>query len=195
LLRPHLADRIAWTADAVARSDEDENGPAALPPGESPEARFEALYREQAPRLQRRLRSRLRSAEDARDMVQDAFARLLGARALPREPAAFLNRIVRNLMIDRARRAKAHGPEVTLTQADEPWTEATQTEAIELAQMRALYLASVNALPKRTREVFLLHRVDGLPYKEIAALLEISTRTVEWHVAEAIVRIGRDLRR
>lgn len=178
----------------MARSDEDERGTPAPPPDESAEARFAALYREQAPRLQRRLRSKLRSAEDARDLVQDAFARLLGARTLPREPAAFLNRIIRNLVIDRTRRATAHGPEILLTQANEPWIEATQSEAIELEQTRALYQASVDALPKRTREVFLLHRVDGLPYKEIAARLEISTRTVEWHVAEAIVRIGRDLR-
>jgi len=49
-------------------------------------------------------------------------------------------------------------------------------------------------LPRRTREVFLLHRLEGLAYKEIAAQLGISIRTVEWHVAEAILRIGRDLR-
>ena len=127
-------------------------------------------------------------------MLQDAFVRLLGARTMPREPAAFLNRIVRNLVIDRARRQSARGPEVPLSRSDEPWTHATQSEAIELAQTRALYRASVDALPKRTREVFLLHRLDGLAYKDIAALLGISIRTVEWHVAEAIVRIERDLR-
>jgi len=174
-----------------------DKGRRAARPGaesETAETRFDLLYREQAPRLQRRLRLKLRSADDARDLVQDAFARLLGARTLPREPAAFLNRIVRNLMIDRARRQTARGPEVPLTTRDEPWTEATQSEAIELEQTRALYRASVNALPKRTREVFLLHRLDGMAYKEIATLLEISVRTVEWHVAEAIVRIGRDLR-
>ena len=45
------------------------------------------------------------------------------------------------------------------------------------------------------REVFLLHRVDGLSYKDIALQLGISVRTVEWHIAEAIVRIGRGLDR
>jgi len=178
----------------VARSDEDEASEPALPAAPTAEARFERLYREQAPRLQRRLRAKLRSAEDARDVVQDAFARLLGTRALPREPAAFLNRIVRNLVIDRARRVTARGPEVPLDQTDAPRVEATQSDAIELEQTRALYKASVDALPRRTREVFLLHRLEGLAYKDIAAQLGISIRTVEWHVAEAIVRIGRDLR-
>lgn len=193
MLRPLYTGRAHWARNAVARSDGDKPAPAARS-AETPNARFEALYREQAPRLQRRLRAKLRSPEDARDVLQDAFVRLLGARTMPREPAAFLNRIVRNLVIDRARRQSARGPEVPLSRSDEPWTHATQSEAIELAQTRALYRASVDALPKRTREVFLLHRLDGLAYKDIAALLGISIRTVEWHVAEAIVRIERDLR-
>jgi RNA polymerase sigma-70 factor (ECF subfamily) len=178
----------------MARADEDQDDGPTVPPGDTPEIDFEMLYREQAPRLQRRLRAKLRSAEDARDLVQDAFARLLGARSIPREPAAFLNRIVRNLVVDRARRLATRGPEVALTITDGPRVEATQSEAIELEQTRALYRASVGALPNRTREVFLLHRIDGLAYKDIAEMLGISIRTVEWHVAEAIVRIGRDLR-
>ena len=177
----------------MARSDDDKAaGPG--PTDATPAARFETLYREQAPRLQRRLRAKLRSAEDARDVVQDAFARLLGARTIPHEPAAFLNRIVRNLIVDRARRQAARGPEVILDEGTGPAVAPTQCDAIELEQTRRQYQASVAALPKRTREVFLLHRVDGLAYKEIAERLAISVRTVEWHVAEAIVRIGRDLR-
>jgi len=178
----------------VARSEEDQDGTPAPPPAPTAEAWFESLYREEAPRLQRRLRATLRSAEDARDVVQDAFARLLGARSLPREPAAFLNRIVRNLVIDRARRQSARGSELPLNDENEPRIEPTQSDAIELEQTRAQYRASVEALPTRTREVFLLHRLQGLAYKEIAEQLGISIRTVEWHVAEAIVRIGRDLR-
>lgn len=177
----------------MARSDDDQaTGPASADPDRV--ARFETLYREQAPRLQRRLRARLRSADDARDLIQDAFARLLGARTFPQEPAAFLNRIVRNLVIDRARRTAARGPHVAFDESTGPSLAPTQSDAIELEQTRARYQTAVDALPNRTREVFLLHRVQGLAYKDIAALLAISIRTVEWHVAEAIVRIGRELR-
>ena len=194
MLRPLAAVRARRARDAVARSDKDQRGYPASPPAPTADARFESLYRDEAPRLQRRLRATLRSAEDARDVVQDAFARLLGTRTLPREPVAFLNRIVRNLVIDRSRRQSARGSELPLDDENEPRVEPTQSDAIELEQTRAQYRASVEALPRRTREVFLLHRVEGLAYKDIAALLGISIRTVEWHVAEAIVRIGRDLR-
>lgn len=170
-------------------------------PGEAPggggsgQARFDMLYREQAPRLRRWLGARLRSSEEAGDLVQDAFARLLNSEASQelRQPEAFLNRIVRNLMIDRARRLSIRTPHVPIDEANEPATRATQEDGIELAQLRERYRAAVDALPPRTREVFLLHRTDGLGYKEIATQLGISIRTVEWHVGEALVRIGKDL--
>lgn len=159
------------------------------------EVRIDALYREQAPRLRRWLDARLRSSEDAHDVVQDAFARLLGsgAREGLRQPEAFLNRIVRNLLIDLSRRAANRMAHVPIDEANEPETRATQEDAIQLDQMRIRYRAAVETLPPRTREVFLLHRMEGLGYKQIATQLGISIRTVEWHVGEALVRIGKEL--
>ena len=174
----------------MARSDDESRGGA-----RAAGPRFDLLYREQAPRLRRRVGVRLRSQEEAHDLVQDAFARLLGAaarQALDR-PEAFLNRIVRNLLIDRSRRLAGRAQHLAISDATEPTVPPTQEEGIELEQMKERYRAAVAALPERMREVFLLHRVEGLGYKEIAAMLGISIRTVEWHIAEAIVRIGRDL--
>lgn len=178
----------------MARSD-DEPGGDARPADSAAGPRLDLLYREHAPRLRRRVGARLRSDEEAHDLVQDAFARLLGAtarHALDR-PEAFLNRIVRNLLIDRSRRLATRTPHVAISEAIEPAVRPTQEDAIELEQMKERYRAAVAALPERMREVFLLHRVEGLGYKEIAATLGISIRTVEWHIAEAIVRIGRGL--
>ena len=167
---------------------------------DSPAANAEQLallYREQAPALRRRVRARLRSSEEASDIVQDAFARLFaaGARQVLRQPEAFLNRIVRNLLIDRARRRANQAVHVPIDGSDEPMVRPNQEDGIELEELRMRYREAVEALPERMREVFLLHRVQELSYKAIAERLEISHRTVEWHVAEAIIRIGRDLER
>lgn len=157
--------------------------------------RFELLYRDHAPRLTRQLRRQLRSNEDARDLVQDAFLRLLGSiRRNPLDhPEAFLNRIVRNLLIDRSRRLANRAQHVPLDDGHEPVARATQADGLELAEMQKRYRDAVATLPERMRAVFLLHRIDELSYKEIAVRLGISTRTAEWHVAEAIVRIGKAL--
>lgn len=157
--------------------------------------RFDDLYREQAPRLRRWVDARVRSSEDASDLVQDAFARLLGAGARQglHKPEAFLNRIVRNLLIDRSRRLSGRTTHVPIDETNEPLVRATQEDELELEQMRRRYRAAVDALPPRMREVFVLHRVEGLGYKDIATQLGISIRTVEWHFGEALLRIGRDL--
>jgi RNA polymerase sigma-70 factor (ECF subfamily) len=157
--------------------------------------RLELLYREQAPRLRRRIKAQLQSNEEAGDLVQDAFARLLGsgARHALRTPEAFLNRILRNLLIDRARRLANRSIHEPIDALNEPMIAPAQSDAMELTQMRERYRSAVAALPARMREVFVLHRVEGLGYKQIAEQLGISNRTVEWHVAEAIVRIGKAL--
>lgn len=175
------------------RRPDDDTGPE--PGGGGGQVRFDALYREQAPRLRRWVDARLRSADEANDLVQDAFARLLGsdARHGLRQPEAFLNRIVRNLLIDRSRRLSGRAQHVPVDETNAPVERATQADDMELEQMRERYRAAVGALPPRTREVFLLHRVEGVGYKEIATQLGISIRTVEWHVGEALLSIGRDL--
>ena len=163
--------------------------------GEVDSADLELLYRNHAPGLRRRLRARVKSLEEANDLVQDAFARLLGARSLSRvrDPGAFLNRIARNLLIDRNRRLSARSTHIPIGLGEEIAVAPDQGQEIEVEQMRQRFREIVVSLPPRTREVFVLHRIDGHSYKEIAARLDISVRTVEWHIAQAIVRISRGL--
>jgi len=170
---------------------DDEFEPGAPSGADDAGRRLEQLYRDEAPRLRRQLRARLASPEDASDLVQDAFARMLGANARHlRSPEAFLRRIVRNLLIDRSRRLATRGIQVQIDEETDLVAPAEQAERLEIAQMRERYRSAVATLPARMREVFVLHRVEELSYKEIAARLDISTRTVEWHMAEAILRIA-----
>lgn len=167
-------------------------GPADL--SEEARRRVANLYRDRAASLRRRLRNKCGSSDEAGEILHDAFARLLGAPGLlgVRDHGAFLNRIIRNLLVDRSRRRSARPLLVDIADND-PAVPPEQGQALELEQMRELYLKLVAALPPRTREVFLLHRLDRLSYREIAQRLEISVRTVEWHIAEAVARIGRGL--
>src|SRR3546814_6380419 len=64
----------------------------------------------------------------------------------------------------------------------------------ELNQMRERYRLAVDGLPPRTKEVYLLHRVEELGYRQIAEQLSISIRTVrsEEHTSElqSLMRIS-----
>lgn len=178
-------------------NDRDMGASGAQSFGEDAQRHVDLLYRDQAGALRRRIRAHVGSAEEASDIVQEAFSRLLGARQGQslRNPGAFLNRIVRNLLIDRSRRRAARPVLVCLEAEAEIAVPPDQAQALELDQMRQRYRAIVDSLPPRTREVFLLHRVDELGYREIAQRLDISIRTVEWHIAQAIYRIGKELDR
>lgn len=155
---------------------------------------MELLYREQASVLRRRVRAKVGSADEAGELVQEAFARLLGVSSAHslRNSAAFLNRIVRNLLIDHYRRNRkvSHVP---LTDGFEVAIASDQDRVCELSEMRERCRELIAELPPRTRQVFMLHRFGELRHREIANHLDISIRTVEWHVAQATLRLAAGL--
>lgn len=52
---------------------------------------------------------------------------------------------------------------------------------------------ALRRLPELTREVFLLHRFDGLNYTRVAHRLSMSVNEVEQHIANALDRLDRAL--
>ena len=160
----------------------------------APRPDLETMYREESPRLARYFKVRFRGAEDPDDLVQEIFARLAAGRPFDelQNPKGYLKRILRNLLIDRNRRSRT-APGLVSMEGVEPTVQPDQAHAIEVTQMRQQYRSAVDGLPQRTREVFLLHRVEEMSVKAIAEQLGISTRTVEWHISEAVFKIGKAL--
>lgn len=153
-------------------------------------ATFETLYQSEYRRLLRKLRRRV-GPNEATDLVQEVFARFLRSEALGRveNPAAYLSRITRNLLIDRARR-KRHGLPIFFPFDDErdASSSADQTWRIEAIDLFRLYRQTVRAMPPKTRRVFVMRRVKRMSYKEIAAELDISIATVDYHLVQALAR-------
>jgi RNA polymerase sigma-70 factor (ECF subfamily) len=187
---PNLNRNRRRELSAAAASDDSD-------PSASPVVDISELYRREAPRLVRYFRSRLRSSDDPGDMVQESFTRLVGSMAksaLP-SPAAYLQRIARNLVYDRSKRmetrlAAFHLP---IGEGCEPAVEADQAHQIEANDVMRVYRRALAELPERTREVFLLHRVEELTYKEIGERLGIAVPTVQYHVARALAHIDAAL--
>ncbi|MCW3465587.1 RNA polymerase sigma factor [Chitinophaga nivalis] len=50
--------------------------------------------------------------------------------------------------------------------------------------------AAVNALPPKRKIIFKLIREDGLKYKEVARILDISVNTIDVHMAQAMKKIS-----
>jgi RNA polymerase sigma factor (sigma-70 family) len=154
-------------------------------------------------RLRRFVRRRVASREDAEDVIQEAYFRLLRYLAdhEVENEEHLLVTAARNLAADSLRRRRTRYQ----TAIDYAVITATEQNCLtpedELdIQQRLHHVADALALlPPRCREVFLLHRVDNLTYSQIAEHCGISVSTVEKHIARACLlmdaRINGEARR
>lgn len=146
-----------------------------------------ALYRSHHGWLVGLLRRKLGDIDNAADLAQDTFIRLLTAKdcGCLREPRAYLTTISSRLTAQYFRRralerayleALAHLPE-----------EAAPSPENQLLMIEALTAVSLvlEALPERTREIFLLSQLDGLTYSAIASRLGITVNVVQKAMVKA----------
>ena len=159
------------------------------------ECELAEAYREHRGALLGFLR-RKASHEEAPDLVQEVFARAAGSRQRGRlvNPGGFLRRIAQNLLIDRARHKRS--PEVLILPFEDQRDAACaprQEWQLEANDLLRLYEQAVDAMPFKTRRVFLMHRVDELSYRDIHERLGISIATVEYHMMRALAHIATAL--
>lgn len=133
---------------------------------------------------------------DAADALQDACVRALQLEVPQaiREPARYLARIARNVLIDRSRRQHLENALFDASVDTELAPGGLDPERITAGEQTLMrVLAAIEALPPRCREAFELHRFDGLSYVRVADRMGISTSMVEKHIAEAMLRLTRSL--
>jgi RNA polymerase sigma-70 factor (ECF subfamily) len=144
---------------------------------------FEARYAD----LLRYLVYRLPSREDARDLAQEAFFRLLRRShdALIENPEAYLFRIAANLAYEqRLKHPLESAPEEEIP---DEWHAAPEARADQ--QQRLDRLARVlSTLPPLPRAALVLQRRDGMTYAEIATQLNTTVHMVKKHIAIALLR-------
>jgi RNA polymerase sigma factor (sigma-70 family) len=176
-----------------------EQQPAALfdkaaMPFESTSAEISQLFSEHNRMLVRYLTVRLRSVQEAKEVAQESYARLLqlqqpGAPSLLR---AYLFKIATNLAIDRLRhrniqRRAEEQPalmgELTTISGDlgDPAEQLLAREQVEQL------LGYLQELPTKCQRVFDLHRLEGVPQQAVAVRLGFSERMVRRYVTYAMV--------
>ncbi|HEY4545262.1 MAG TPA: sigma-70 family RNA polymerase sigma factor [Pedomonas sp.] len=139
------------------------------------------------PVLRRFFRRRVQD-DVADDLAQEVFVSLY-ARKAPGEienGTAYLFAIARNVLARHWQKVKSAGHH------DTPGALEC-TDAAPLADRRLLdrerldlVLAALEALPERTRQIFLLHRFEEMTYARIAAQYGISVSAVEKHIMNAL---------
>ena len=149
------------------------------------------LYRCHHPWLVGWLQRKLANRQDAADVSHDTFLRLLSLDNLDslREPRAYLLVIASRLLINKHRRNKVENEALQqvaiLMRSVEERTPAEIAAARSL--LRRLLLMLAEELPDHVRQAFLLSRVDGLSYAQIAERLGVSESSVKQYLARALV--------
>ncbi|MBL8271466.1 RNA polymerase sigma factor [Steroidobacter sp.] len=167
--------------------------PEPVPTGPEPQARAElidGLFREHNDALVRFLIARLYSQQEAKEVAQEAYVRLLQLDQLGTVSylRAFLFKIAANLAADRLR---ARYRESTAVQARlfDQLHETLLSPDREVAGAEELGLLNrlILELPPKCRQVFLLHRIHGVQLPDIARQLNITERMVRKHVMRALI--------
>ena len=151
------------------------------------------LYHDHHGWLKGWLLSRVGCTESAADMTHDTFLKLMNKQRANRDfvvsyPRSYLRIVANNLMVDLFRRWKVEEAYLeALAQRPEPVTLSAEEREIVLETLQALD-KMLDALPTQMRKAFLMSRMDGLTYAQIAERLQVSERTVKRYMQQAYMQ-------
>lgn len=131
-----------------------------------------------------------RQPEEAEELVQEAYARLfaLDDWSSIANPHAFTMRIIRNLAIERFRRAEVVRIDQSAAIASLDIADHAPTPDVVAMDRSELHRVAevMQDMPPRMREAIYLRRIEGLPPAQVAEKMNISVSTVETHIKRAL---------
>jgi RNA polymerase sigma-70 factor (ECF subfamily) len=165
---------------------------------DSPDSRayFLQVFLSQRPQMEALVSRRVGCRATAADLVQDLFLRFWRRPLVHvEELSTYLLRCAGNIAIDHLR---SEGARVRL---NEGWLPEQQHNlsvepqaALEAGNDLRHVEAALRGLPERTRQIFLLNRIHGRTYAEIAKAMGLSQSAVEKHMMRALEACKASLR-
>ena len=142
--------------------------------------------------------SRRAPVSDVEDLVQEVLLRIQKRKPAPivNNVEGYLFEVAANVLIDRSRRdrTRRRSDHCELQDFHHPVDEMSPERVLQGREQIARVLATLEALPERTRRVFILVRFEEMSYKLVAQRLGISVSAVEKHVMKALRQLHARLR-
>jgi len=159
-------------------------------------AHFLQVFLSQRPQMEALVSRRVGCRATAADLVQDLFLRFWRRPLVQvEELSTYLLRCAGNIAIDHLRREGAR------VRVNEGWLPEQQDNhgvepqaALEAGNDLRHVEAALRSLPERTRQIFLLNRIHGRKYAEIAKVMGLSQSSVEKHMMRALETCKASLR-
>jgi RNA polymerase sigma-70 factor (ECF subfamily) len=166
---------------------------------------FDALFRSFYNRLLSFAEGYLHDKSMAENIVQDAFMMLWERHDTLRPDShvpAWLLTVVKNRILNHIDRMKRQA------EAEQVYAErivrnyelsisslsACEPEQMFGDEVEQLIRNAVDSLPEQTRKIIIMSRFDELSNREIAERLNLSVKSIEYHIAQAVRKLRRELK-
>ncbi len=164
-------------------------------------SRFTDIVARERARLSNFIRGQVRDAADAEDILQDVWLELYAATDAIEQAGAWLFRVARNRIIDRARRKKEEPLPAADDEEGRSWLEENLPDPAagpDAAYARSVLLGSIQAalqtLPPEQRDVFVAHEIEGVSFAEMSARWRVSQNTLLARKRYAVLALRARLR-
>jgi len=152
------------------------------------EREIERLFQQHNQSLLRFVTARLHSAQEAKEIAQEAYVRLLN---LDRPDTvsylrAFLFRIAANLVSDRLKQRSRRQEIRDFVFFDSVETSPSPEKVLGVREELEVIRVAIEELPAKCRMAFLLHKIHDLSVEDTAVKMSLSIRMVRLYIARAI---------
>jgi RNA polymerase sigma-70 factor (ECF subfamily) len=132
--------------------------------------------------------------EQAEDVAQEAFMKLWEKRTeIKKETViSYLFRIAHNIFINQTRHAKVSFNFQNQNNFQEIDNSSPEYE-LEFKEFDIQLQNALARLPEKIRVTFLMNRIDGLKYKEIAERMDVSIKTIEKRIQKAVSLLKKNI--
>jgi RNA polymerase sigma-70 factor (family 1) len=157
---------------------------------------FDVLYKKYSKKLYKFGYSILKSKEETENLIQDVYLNLWENRHKVEKDSSvksYVFTITYNSAISVIRKKAKESQFVDYLKSLQQINIEPVNVELEYNELTKKLDEIVKALPQRQKEVYLMHKVDGLKYSEIAERLHISVNTIENHMSRALKTIRKKL--
>jgi RNA polymerase sigma-70 factor (ECF subfamily) len=157
------------------------------------EKKFTSFYLEHSTLLFNYIFYKCGNTELAEDIVQEAFIKIWNncSKIIPTKAKSFLFTIATNLFLNEYTRSKVVINFKNLIKKD--FTNESPEYILEEKEFEEKLQKAISNLSEAQRVAFLMHRIDGKKYKEIAETLGISVKAVEKRIHNALLNLRKHI--
>lgn len=140
--------------------------------------------------------SRFVSLDDAEEIAQDTLFWLWEKReeiAINKSLGQYLLRTVYNKALNQIEHQKVQMNAENVFYEQMPFLLHT-TDYYQLEELKKVLKKAIEALPPTYREAFVMHRFEQMSYKEIAEKLNVSPKTIDYRIQQALKQLRVDLK-